>query len=257
MKRVFCILIVAIYVSSNCYSQHAIDGEFAEWTDSQIVARDQIDDASGNFDLKNLSAVQHGSELYLNIEIAQPLNLQSGVKSDGTLILNVESKDRQLDLDFRNRSATRTTGSKVEAVPWLELGFECLPSFASKSFEMKFDIGDMDATPTITFSGSDSFDKPVVPIVAVVEKKAPIQLKPKSTSTTIRIANQNTLHNELADKKRQQKFKRLFAAVDADVYWLPGRMGPGGVQPGFGSNNANWNESNLERWLRGCDSTQT
>ena len=146
------------------------------------------------------------------------LNLQNGAKSDGKLSLLVGlSGNRQLTIDFRGRTATLGTD---KAIPWSELGFVCLPTYASDRFELRIKLDKLGVKPgdtiSLNFTGSDQLDK----AATVVLRKGEDQRREISFAKTgdFRLANLNTLRGGLSDPIRYGAIKRLLAAANADVY---------------------------------------
>ena len=196
-----------------------IDGEFGDWSNVHQLATDPVGDSEAGFDITSLSANSNGSLLYLKLIIDTPLNLQNGDSKDGDLILSLEVDGKQLSVDFRNR---KVSVGNEDHIGWAAAGFQCLPTFASKRFELQIDLSTIGAKPgdpvSIQFSGSDQLAAPAVITLQPARHKLPIAFDWAKPKGTLRIVSQNTLQNGLADSERGPKFKRLFNAVQGDVY---------------------------------------
>lgn len=102
-----------------------IDGVFTEWSPALVVASDPKGDATGAFDVSEVSATTSGPELYLHFDIGTDLNLQSGPEGDGTLGLTITLPTGQrLNIDFRGRTALL----EETPIPWAQFAFICLPT---------------------------------------------------------------------------------------------------------------------------------
>jgi len=199
-----------------------IDGEFSDWSDRNIVARDEQGDAKASFDITQVSAVTNGTELFLLFDTGSERNIQSGDETDGTLKLVVGlPHSRQLVIDFRAKTATLESDSQ-ESIRWSQLDFVCLPTYASDRYELRMDLKELGVRVCdkikIDFAGSDELSRPV----SIVLKKGPTRRSndtfAKPNAGEVRIANLNTLHQGLSDAGRSESIKRLLAAVQADVY---------------------------------------
>lgn len=231
-----------------------IDGVFSEWEASDVKRTDPQGDASGAFDLSQVSARVVGSQVFLKFDTGRKLNLQSGPSEDGTLILEALLPDqRKLSIDFRKRRAVvARPEAEPSAVPWLDLKFVSLPTYATNEFELQLDLAELgieagDAIE-INFSGSDSLD---VPVKVVANQAKPIFANLPVTTRTVgatRIASMNTLRSGLADPQRQSAFKELIEFSEADIYcfneeWDREKFEAGlqAVFPGRAM-NSEWNE---------------
>ena len=287
IKEVFvCFLILIGVASSFAQEQNSkvvvIDGVFDEWTEAHIVARDPDRDHSGDFDVTFLSAMNRKSVLYLHFDIGKQVNLQNGPE-DGSPSFGMRIKlmgdkvnsgvgpwgSAFLDIDFRKRQISIDTGRERIAKSWADFGFECLPTYASEKYEMKIDLGNYANAEVVhngkryvnsklvQFTGSDSFDD-FVPVKLNKRNLLARIADPQKyesdfdlgDSKGFRIASQNTLHSGLSDPKRQDKFKRLFAAVNADVYcfqeeWDRNKFDEGVAKavPGGDSINTHWHSN--------------
>lgn len=199
-----------------------IDGVFSDWGEQYSVASDEQGDAIASFDLSKVSAVTNGSELYVHFDIGSEINLQSGIESDGTLRLEIALPRRQeLTIDFRKRTAI-LSADPSQSIPWSELGFACLPTFASERYELRLDLQMFNVQPDdriqLNFSGSDQLDQAVS---IVLQKRHPRSLKStfaKSDTSNFRIANLNTLRQGMSNNDRSGSIKRLLAAAKADIF---------------------------------------
>jgi hypothetical protein len=196
-----------------------IDGEFDEWINVVPIATDPIGDAKAAFDISSLSAISDGNTLYLELTLEQPLNLQSGMDEEGDLKLAIEANGKSLVVDFRKR---KVSYGDQHHLGWSATSFQCLPTFAAKRFEMQIDLASIEAKPgdnvSIQFSGSDELAQPAAVLLQPGRPKLPIAYYWGKPAGALRVVNQNTLQNGLADPERGPKFKRLFQAVDGDVF---------------------------------------
>ena len=107
-------------------------------------------------------------------------------------------------------------------MPWSQLNFVCLPTYASKKYEMRIDLEKLGLAAgdsvRLNFNGSDELEKSV----PIALNTAPArQGKPslaRDHNGQVRIANLNTLHQGLADPRRSESIGRLLRAAQADIY---------------------------------------
>lgn len=214
----FCQLCVA-----QTPSKIRMDGEFDDWQQSQLSGKDPVGDATAAFDVSRVDLIADGTTLYVRFDTQQPLNLQSGLPAEGTLRLRVEfSDDRKLLVDFRERSAILNTPGSSNTIPWSELRFSCLPTYAAKEFELRLDLKAVGAgrgeTMSLNFEGSDSLsdslDLTIGSASPRTQADASTLAKP---SGALRVASINTLHEGSATE-RAPSIKKLLDFAKADVY---------------------------------------
>ena len=148
--------------------------------------------------------------------------VSSGLTADRTLRAVIDlPRGRQLTIDFRARTAT-LRGGDANRVPWSQLSFVCLPTYASREYELRIDLKKLGIAAgekvRLNFSGSDELDS-AVPIALNTTPQR--QLHPSLTrdhNGQVRIANLNTLHQGLADDQRSESISRLLRAAQADIY---------------------------------------
>jgi hypothetical protein len=198
-----------------------IDGQFDEWSDPSLLTPDAAGDAKGGFDLLRVAAAARGTQLYVNLEMDQERNLQSGLSADGTLqlVVTLPSQD-QLTVDFRARlaSAAKKPG---ERVAWTAIKFACLPTYAAKQYELRIDLEPLGARAgdvvTLQFDGSDRLSQPLqVALDAPVTSPQPT--RSAKDASAFRVANLNTLHEGLSDPRRAPQIGRLLKSAQADIY---------------------------------------
>ncbi len=220
MHRAWIVLFGLATLASVHGALPVIDGDVSEWSDASILARDKRGDADGAFDLGQVSALSSGTKLYLRFDSGRVLNLQSGPAEDGTLQILIDSPGKpQLEIDFRKRALSlgRTP------LRWSELGFVCLPTYASGEFELVIDLARVGIGPgdrvSINFGGSDQLDRPIELVLeeATERPEEPIAL---SSNGAVRIVNLNTLREGFGDPERSSSIQRLLAASDADIICL-------------------------------------
>ena len=207
------------------YAQKSIqlDGEFHDWTQVDPAASDPIGDATGVFDLSRVSSFVDGKTIYLRFDTQTPLNLQSGPETEGTLRLRIDlSPDRRLVVDFRQRQAMLTTKNAARTVPWKEIRFTALPTYASTDFELRLDLRGLGIREgeevQIQFEGSDQLVKPIRLTMGeeVTRPLDPSDLTKPSKS--LRVASLNTLRQGIAVPERAPSIRSLFEFADADIY---------------------------------------
>jgi endonuclease/exonuclease/phosphatase family metal-dependent hydrolase len=228
-----------------------IDGVFSDWGKQHVVAGDEKDDSTGAFDLTTVAVATSDSELYIHFDIGNIINLQSGADSDGTLCLVVDMPSRQrLTIDFRNRSATLDS-EPDQPIPWSDLGFVCLPTFASDRYELRLDLrrfsvraGD---TIQLNFAGSDTLDQPASIVLQKKQERSRGIRFDKINATDVRIANLNTLQQGMSHADRSGPIKRLLAATKADIFcfqeeWDEAKFRKAAAQivPSTGKLNLHW-----------------
>ena len=200
-----------------------LDGEFADWQDDDHVASDPVGDATGAFDLSRISARVCGSQVFLRFDTQQRLNMQSGDEDDGTLrlLFSLEG-DRQLEIDFRQRSALLRTRETASTMMWNDLSFACLPTYAAKDFELRLDLKACGVKPNdqvrMQIEGSDALSEPIVFRIGRDETPLKQRKNLESATGSFRVASLNTLKNGSADPQRAPMIKQLFDFADADIY---------------------------------------
>lgn len=220
-------LLLAMSAGAHAESDSVIrlDGVFDDWQKSDVVATDPIGDASGAFDLSRVSARVFGTTVYLRFDTQSSINLQSGPESDGTLRLRFAMNgQRRLDIDFRNRQALLTTKGSANSVPWQDISFASLPTYATDDFELRVELGSVGARAgdkiEISFEGSDALKAPIA-LQLGGEDAATVKLsEPEDAAATFRIATLNTFRQGTASPRRAPWIKKLFDFADADIYCL-------------------------------------
>lgn len=210
-----------------------MDGDFDEWSAMPPLAVDAVGDATGAFDLTRVWAANRGAMVYVGFEITEELNLQSGPREEGTLILRLETPDgSRIDFDFRGRRGWHTPGGDGEPtqISWVDLGLRQMPTFASTAFEIQLDLeaygAEVGEELTLSFAGSDSLDE------AVRFRLSPGHMTPsarpigagsleRAAGSAFRLASYNTEHNGLRDEEKPERrvaIHRVVRAAAADVY---------------------------------------
>ena len=205
--------------------QPAVDGVFNEWSNSgQQTLTDPVGDATGAFDIKTVTVQDFNFDLYLNLELDSSLNLQSGPKSDRTLKIDLDLGDcGTLLIDFRGRTAALNKGDSIRPVPWQEIDFVSLPTYAADRFEMRLKLRDLGVQEgdvvKINFSGSDELDKPIRQIFSKQSAITglPAKVEQPTQKADFRIANINTLRNGLIDKTRGPLLRAAIESSEADI----------------------------------------
>lgn len=214
-----CVLLMGIATCSSA-DLPTIDGVFSEWTPELVVASDATGDAHGSFDISSVSATTNGAELYLQFDIGNELNLQNGEESDGKLVLVIDLPDgQQLNIDFRGRTATLSS-SPEDGLPWSQIAFLCLPTYASDRYELRLNLAAIGAQAhdeiSLNFTGADALDH-AVSVVLTPAHAGPPPIMTRGPRD-LRIASLNTRWQGLSDPYRVACFQRLLAASGADVF---------------------------------------
>lgn len=197
-----------------------IDGQFGDWIEPALLAQDPKGDAAGGFDLVRVAGAGAGTQLYVQFEMDQPRNLQSGLSAEGTLrlLIGMSSKD-QLEVNFRERMAS-VVSRPGERVAWTAIKFACLPTYAAKQYELRLDLESLGVrvgdTVTLQFAGSDSLGEPLKVVMNGAGAELPMVATAKLAGA-LRVANLNTLHAGLSDPRRATQINRLLKAVEADI----------------------------------------
>ncbi|MEM6751088.1 MAG: dockerin type I domain-containing protein [Planctomycetota bacterium] len=199
----------------------SIDGDFGEWLPQHVVATDAAGDATGAFDVTSLSAVGYGSELRFRFDIGSTLNLPAGDFGDGTLRVELGLPSDTMTIDFRNRRAY-LNGNSSSRIPWLNLGFEAAPTYASSEFEIALDLSAYGVTAGSTismdFSGSDALNQAVAVQMGAALPPATRRSADRQPGTDFRIMSLNTRRDGLGDPSRVGALGRIIGAMEADIY---------------------------------------
>ena len=197
-----------------------IDGHFEDWSQPARRVDDPAGDAKAAFDLSFVEVSTLETQLFLHFDIGQPLNLQSGKRSEGTLQLKLKLNDgRSVTIDFRERFAC-LDDQPDERLVWTSLRMVSQPTYAAKEIEMRLDLASLGAktgdTIAIQFAGSDELDQPITVRLEGEAKRLDRSIR-RVEASDLRVVSMNTMNQGVADESRQPKFRRLFTAVDADV----------------------------------------
>ena len=200
-----------------------LDGLFLEWSSANLIATDPAGDATGAFDIQNVYAINRGTRLFLRFDISSTLNMQSGLSTDGTLIVQIAMpNNRFLSIDMRNRKIWHDNDPAL-TVTNESVGYAVAPSYASNEFELGIDLqmfGVVLGSPiTINFSSSDSLTSAATYTIAlsnVIITQG--RSADRSPGTTFRIASLNTYVTGLLNSTQRPQIQRLVDAMNADIY---------------------------------------
>ena len=164
-----------------------------------------------------------GTEVFLRFDTTNELNLQSGAPGDGNLFLSIElPRNRTLAVDFRGRKALLKTADSASTIPWSDIAFVSLPTYAASEFEMRLDLSELGVVAgdplKVSFEGSDELAEA---IELTANDTAATYADLPSTDRVegaIRVASINTLRSGLADPQRAPIFRGLLEFASADVY---------------------------------------
>ncbi|MEM7681867.1 MAG: dockerin type I domain-containing protein [Planctomycetota bacterium] len=197
------------------------DGDFGEWLPEHVVATDASGDATGAFDVTSLSAVGSGSELRFRFDIGSTLNLPAGSGADGTLRVELGLPNDTLTIDFRSRRAY-LNGNSSSRIPWLDLGFQAAPTYASSEYEVAVDLSAYGvaagSTISMDFSGSDALTQAVAVQMGAALPADIRRSADRLPGTDFRVMSLNTRQSGLSDPSRAASLGRIIGAMDADVY---------------------------------------
>ncbi|HBE71324.1 MAG TPA: hypothetical protein DDW52_24525 [Planctomycetaceae bacterium] len=200
-----------------------IDGEFDDWEEVGSATQDGYGDGSETFDIDVVKAQVIGQQLFIYFDNQHIVNLQNGEEGEPTLKLNFDlAGSRRLTIDFRARSATLSSASdETRTVPWNELRFSSLPTYASNRFEMSLDLSafGLSAGDSIVtnFASSDSLEQSLLlKIDDRAAKPAAIPM-PGAPEGSGRIASINTLHSGLSQPERAGSFRAMISKTQPDV----------------------------------------
>jgi hypothetical protein len=201
-----------------------IDGVFSEWNTSHLMASDPAGDATGSFDLTDIHVRVYGTTIFMKLKIEEPLNLQNGPEDEGTLILKVGlPRKRQLEIDFRNRIALLRSPDAVSTIPWVDLRFEAMPTYAASEFECQIDLKTFGLRASdqieISFEGSDELETAVVlSMNSLPFPPYESEIEIEKSPGRIRLASINTLNSGLSDQGRSPIFRSMLELANADIY---------------------------------------
>lgn len=204
-----------------------MDGSFDDWAGIPVDATDPLGDASGAFDITEVSVTSRDTTLYVRFDTNSVLNLQSGNGSDGTLLIRVTGPEGDVyQIDTRNRQYTLNgqTGSPFGGESYGHNASKhfAMPTYASEQYEITLDTSivgaSMGDTVTVQFGGSDALDAPIAHTLGAPPAAPFEQAVERGPGTDLRIANLNVLSRGLTDPDRSDDIHALLRAVDADVY---------------------------------------
>ncbi|MGB0598237.1 MAG: hypothetical protein ACPGLY_16240 [Rubripirellula sp.] len=202
----------------------SIDGEFTDWRQLGTVVSDPVGDATGAFDLSRAETFVDGTTIYLRFDTQTSLNLQSGPPAEGTLDIRIQlDSDRVLLIGLRDRQARLVTTSETRVVPWNEIEFAALPTYATDDFELRINLGFLGVPTgqqiTLNFQGSDELAEPIALKLKQHTPRAVANpdLKKKLLGA-LRIASLNTLKQGSNSIERKPAIKNLFDFAGADIY---------------------------------------
>ncbi len=221
-SRLLAVALLLISVGKLPASVMRIDGDFEDWSDVEVGARDPQGDASGAFDVTRVYAASQGSILYLRFDTGSLLNLQNGPEAEGTLLLFIDLPDnRRLTVDTRGRRAFLGDNSE-EWIPWDRLKYIVGPTYAQNEFELQIDLGSFnlhrDDVVSIQFGGSDQLAAPFTFMLSQPWETPRRRSHCRDMGTDIRIVSFNTYWHGLNDPNRAGAMGRLLNSVNGDVY---------------------------------------
>lgn len=216
------IVLTLILAPEVALSSIRIDGDFADWKEVKMLARDPKGDATGAIDVTHVYAASQGSMLYLRFDAGTVLNIQNGPDSEGTLLILFDFPNhKKLILDTRGRQAYVSDNREVR-IPWAHLKYVVGPTYAQDEFEMQIDLGLFDVGPgdsvQIQLGGSDQLDRPVAYTLAQPSTKPSHRSSHRQPGTDVRIVSFNTYVEGLSDPNRAQAMGRLLNAAAGDIY---------------------------------------
>jgi hypothetical protein len=219
----FTLLCTLLLTATSLNAQIVLDGYLDDWKPEHVVATDPSGDATGRFDLSSVSAQVFGGKVFLRFDTGAELNLQSGKPDDGNLVLKVTlPRNRELEIDFRGRAAVLTAEGGASTIPWDELDFIALPTFATRDFELQFDLNQFGLAAgdelTLNFEGSDSLAAPIKLQLNSQSLPSFAPLQTEKQQSAIRVASINTLQSGLADPKRAPTIRGMLDFAAADIY---------------------------------------
>jgi hypothetical protein len=217
------LLCTFVLTATSLNAQVVLDGYLEDWKPEHVVATDPSGDASGRFDLASISAQVFGERVFLRFDTGAELNLQSGKPEDGNLLLKIIlPRNRELAIDFRGRAAVLTAEGGASTIPWDELDFVALPTFATRDFELQFDLKQFGLASgdelSLNFEGSDSLALPVK-LQVNSESLPPFEPLPTNKpASAVRVASINTLQSGLADPQRAPTIRSMLDFAASDIY---------------------------------------
>lgn len=199
-----------------------IDGDFSDWDNIKPLAQDLKGDAIGAFDITRVHVTNQDTTLYLRFDTGSVVNIQNGPDSEGTLLIFLAlPNNKQLILDTRGRQA-HVADDVDTRIPWRHLGYVVGPTYAQDEFEMQIDLSRLGVRlgdpVAIQFGGSDSLDRPVVYTMSHPDQRPAHRSSLRFVGTDVRIVSFNTYVGGLSDPNRAPSMKRLFNAVNGDIY---------------------------------------
>ena len=204
-----------------------MDGRFDDWR-REPQARDPAGDATGAFDLRAVTATSRGSSLFLRVRLDEARALHVGPKEQGTLRLDLSVEGRgQIQIDPRKQAFLALAGGRARR-GWRRLRYRALPTHAARTFELRVDLGAIDAgrgdTVRVRFGGSDRLDDPLALALRRKRDAYPSRSAQRPAGADLRVASYHT-GGALSEGLFIDTLGHLLTAVRADVYCFQGEPG--------------------------------
>ncbi|MCA9667808.1 MAG: hypothetical protein KC503_19545 [Myxococcales bacterium] len=200
----------------------AIDGDFDDWKDIAAVADPAGDAKADSPDLTGVRIARRGTRLYLQLDLAEELNLFRGAATTLRIIVQVVGK-KSLTIDTFARTLY-LDGDPQQTTGWRVIDAHAAPAFASARYELSFDLATAGAAAgdelLVSFDGSDTLGPIRVPLDAPADPAPMARDIARQADTTFRIATYNTFNDGLDDSVRGPPMARVIKAVKADIYCL-------------------------------------
>ena len=244
MTKIIFTSLILISIFSEIFSQAlpiAVDGRFTDWEDASANFTDNSGDGN-NIDLLSFSVANDSAYLYIKLELADEMLLNSGnqlfleldTDNDPNTGYAVNGIGAELGLNFGGRYAYFNTSSGTYTASQNDIELIALPTVTSNIFEIAIGrntvpdgIHPLFTSETIKIcfadqsSGGDYMPNIGTQFSYVFDNsdvgEYPYISLDKDESEYVRLMTYNTLYDGLTDNSRADAFERIISAVNPDI----------------------------------------
>jgi hypothetical protein len=239
--------IISLFLTSTALAtaeqtEITIDGEFEDWEDVPIAAKDKDGDADNQVDFRFLWLADDDRFLFLRVEASEDFDLSD----DNSIILYLDTDANaatgfpiggigaELEWRLGSRLGAFLHEGATTDVEFADIRFRGAPTVTSKQFEMAIGRDTLPDGINPLFTGSEvrvllkddssndtipddgtilsyTLDQGFVPPVIPISFNRP-------SPTNLRVITHNVSDNKLFTPKSQPSFQRLYTAISPDIF---------------------------------------